>query len=347
MRRSCTNIQIRVRSSGYVNIFQWNGEWLFSRRVKFDSWFNVMAVYEVFWHGPKNHLSLHTASGKWVLRWCKRPFWFSKKIPSTFSSELDDSFLISFRKFDSSICDCKRINFHFFLENITFLCIESFRVDLRCVHHFHILNVCNHHVTRPNSLHPRTKRIQGTIQVRLSFPNWWIFDLILRSYKVILNQWTKRNDWGSPKRLSYGGFPSDKRSVNISQIGVCIPWNLPTIFSSRPDCNNTADVPFFHSACCSSSNPLCCRSVWCRRAMIPLKIFTGFTKFQGIVSVNDFRLPFRAPRTFASSYVFPEKFSFLHGYDWIHWVAKSSSTIAYRMIVSRFTNFHWELCNLL
>ena len=59
-------------------------------------------------------------------------------------------------------------------------------------------------------------------------------------------------------------------------------------FSFRPDCNNTADVLFFHSAHCSLSNPICFRSVWCRRAMIPGKIFTGFAKFQGIVCVNDF-----------------------------------------------------------
>ena len=41
------NIQIRLCSSGDVNVFQWNREWFFSRRVKFDSGFNVMAVYEV------------------------------------------------------------------------------------------------------------------------------------------------------------------------------------------------------------------------------------------------------------------------------------------------------------
>ena len=42
--------------------------------------------------------------------------------------------------------------------------------------------------------------------------------------------------------------------------------------------------------------------------MIPGKIFTNFAKFQGPVSVNDIRLPIRAPRTLTSSFVFPEKF---------------------------------------
>ena len=49
--------------------------------------------------------------------------------------------------------------------------------------------------------------------------------------------------------------------------------------------------PFFLSAHCSVGNPICFRSVWCRRTMIPRKIFTGFAKFQGIVSVNDYKLP--------------------------------------------------------
>ena len=72
--------------------------------------------------------------------------------------------------------------------------------------------------------------------------------------------------------------------------------------------------------------------------MIPGKIFTGFTKFQGIVSVNDFRIPIRLPRTFASSFVFPEKLCFAQirldplGGQVLHHDCIS-------MIVSRFTPF--------
>ena len=39
------------------------------------------------------------------------------------------------------------------------------------------------------------------------------------------------------------------------------------------------------------SNPISLRSMWCRRALIPGEIFTSFAEFQGIVSVNDFRIP--------------------------------------------------------
>ena len=61
-------------------------------------------------------------------------------------------------------------------------------------------------------------------------------------------------------------------------------------FSSRRDCNNTADVPSFTLRTALSAIPLV-SDLWCRRTMIPGKIFTGFAKFQGIISVNDFRFP--------------------------------------------------------
>ena len=47
--------------------------------------------------------------------------------------------------------------------------IESFRVDFQCVHRFQLLKVCDQYVTLPNSPLPRTERILGTFQVKLSF----------------------------------------------------------------------------------------------------------------------------------------------------------------------------------
>ena len=167
------NIQICMCSSGDVNVFQWNREWFFSRRVKFDSGFNVMAVFEVSWHGPKI-IYRFTGIRKRVLRWWKRPFWFSKKIYVTFSSNWVFSyqggcsqFLISSRKIDSSICDWKNKFSIFFWEILllvhwvfssTYLMRPSSPTPqgLQPVHH-------------PSKFSPRTERIQGTIQVRLSF----------------------------------------------------------------------------------------------------------------------------------------------------------------------------------
>ena len=164
------NIQICSCSSAYINVFHWKREWFFSRRVKFDSGVNVMAENEVSWHGPEV-IYRFTGIRKWVLRWWKRPFWFSKKIPSTFSSNwvfpyqgVCSQFLISSRKFDSSICGWKIK---------CFLCIESFRVDFQCVHRLQLLKVCDQYVTLPNS--PRVESVSEE-PGKTFFPNWWIRD---------------------------------------------------------------------------------------------------------------------------------------------------------------------------
>ena len=57
-----------MSSSADVNVFQLNREWFFSRRVKFDSGFNVLAVFEVSWHGPEI-ISCFSGIRIWVLRW--------------------------------------------------------------------------------------------------------------------------------------------------------------------------------------------------------------------------------------------------------------------------------------
>ena len=72
--------------------------------------------------------------------------------------------------------------------------------------------------------------------------------------------------------------------------------------------------------------------------MIPEKIFTSFAEFQGIVSVNDFRLPIRlqdllqAPLCFLRSFCFARiRLDPLSGQVLYH--------DCISMIVSRFTNF--------
>ena len=157
MRLSCITFMFVCVVSGDVNVFQWNMDWFLSRRVKFDSGFNVMVVYEVSSHGPEI-ISCFTGIGIWVLRWWRwRPFWFSMKISWTFSSNWVvpyqgrcSQFLIPSDKFCSSICDWKYA-FSIFGWKYYFLCIEPFRVDFRCVHRFQLLNGRNHNVTLRNS----------------------------------------------------------------------------------------------------------------------------------------------------------------------------------------------------
>ena len=77
-------------------------------------------------------------------------------------------------------------------------------------------------------------------------------------------------------------------------------------FPSRPDCNNTAEVPSSTLRTALSAIPFV-SDLWCRRTMVPGRIFTSFAKFQGIVSVNNFS-SYLAPRTIASFSGFLVKF---------------------------------------
>ena len=164
--------------------------------------------------------------------------------------------------------------------------------------------------------------------------------LVFRRGRVILDQWTKRNNrsfkW-FPKTSLVWCFPIRQEILNVSQIGVAFHGISPPIFIQtwlQQYCRRT----FFHSAYCSLSNPICFRSVWCRRTMIPRKIFTNFAKFQGIVSVNDFRLPTRLQELLQAPFGFLRSFCFARirldplGGEALHHDCMS-------MIVSRFTTF--------
>ena len=119
-------------------------------------------------------------------------------------------------------------------------------VDFRCVHRFQILNVCNQYVTLPNSSRVQ-KHIREIIQVRLSFQT---DGLLTGPFAGKYSTNEPNGIIGSIKRFSktsfIWGLPIRQEILNVTQIGIySIPWNLPTIFSSRPDCNSTSDVPSF------------------------------------------------------------------------------------------------------
>ena len=85
-------------------------------------------------------------------------------------------------------------------------------------------------------------------------------------------------------------------------------------------------------------NKVIFRSEWCRRTMIPGKIFTSLAKFQRIVSVNDFRLPVRLQELLQDLLRFLRSFCFARirldplGGQVLHHDCISK-------IVSRFTTF--------
>ena len=232
-----------------------------------------MTVYEVSWHKSKI-VYRFIGITKWVMRCWKRPFWFSMKISSTLSSnwvipyqEGCSQFLISSRKFDSSICDWKN-EFSIFFVKYHFLCIESFWVDFRCVHRFQLLNVCIQYVILANSL--RVQNVSRNNPDKTFSPNWWILDRSRRK-RIILNQWNKRY-YGSVKGHCETSF------LNVSQIDITFHGICPSIFTQTWLQQNWR-CSFFHSTHCSFSNPIRFWSVWCWRTLIPGKIVTGFVKF--------------------------------------------------------------------
>ena len=237
-------------------------------------------------------------------------------------------------------------NFYILFRKYYFLCIESFWADFWCVHRLQLFYVCDQYVILPNF--PRVQSVSEE-QSRWDFlsklmDSWLVF----RRDRVILNQWTKRNDrsfkW-LPKTSLIRGFAIRWEICNISQIGVAFHGICPPIFI-QTWLQQYGRSAFFYSAHCSFSNPICFRSVWCWRAMIPGKIFTGFAEFQGIVSVNELLVSFLAPRTFASSFVFPAKFLFC---------TETTGSIGWPRPAPRLHiddcfeihNFHWEFCDLL
>ena len=136
---------------------------------------------------------------------------------------------------------------------------------------------------------------------------------------------------GFPKRLSYGGLPIRQEILNVSQIRIAFHGICPPIFI-QTWLQQYGRGAFFNSAHCSFSNTISLRSVWCRRTMIPRKDLHKLCPIPRNCQCRWLYTSYLAPRTFASSFVSPEKFLFCAGCAWIHWVAKSCTTIAYRWL---------------
>ena len=73
----------------------------------------------------------------------------------------------------------------------------------------------------------------------------------------------------SPNRLPKGVFPILPGGLEHSADSSGTPWSRPTIFSSKPHRNSTAEVSSFYSAYRSSRNTIRLRSMRCRSSMIP------------------------------------------------------------------------------
>ena len=163
------DIQISMSCSGDVNVFQWNRKKFFSRRVKFDCGFNVMAmaVYGVCWHGPK---IIHRFTG------IRKESWGGWPSPRIGRSRIKVGVLSSWSLPESVIRPSAngKINSPFSLGNIT-----SFALSL-CVKISDASIVCNSSMsatnTSPFQIHLAYKAYPRNKRGKTFFPNWWILD---------------------------------------------------------------------------------------------------------------------------------------------------------------------------
>ena len=142
--------------------------------------------------------------------------------------------------------------------------------------------------------------------------------LVFRGNRVLFNHRTKWNLW-SFKRFSKSPVsPVRQEILNVSSN---IPWNPAHHFSSRPHCNNTAEVPSSILRTALSAIP-CVSERW--RVDVQWfhdKVFTSFAKLRGSVK-NLCKLLSVSWEVFV-----------LHGYDWTHWDARCCcTTTAYRWL---------------
>ena len=125
-----SSIQIRMSSSGYINVFQWNwnDSFLGEQSLTLGStWWRWMKFPDM------DQKSFITSIRKWVVRWCPGK---SMLLSLNWSRPYQggcSQVLISSKRLDSSICDWKN-KFSFFFGEYHLFRNESFWVDFRCVH---------------------------------------------------------------------------------------------------------------------------------------------------------------------------------------------------------------------
>ena len=177
----------------------------------------------------------------------------------------------------------------------------------------------------PFQILPATDAYPRNILGNTFLPIWWS---------------TKRNYW-TFKWFSQTSFvwslPIRQEICDVSQIGVTFPGICPPFFI-QTWLQQYSRGAFLYSARCSFSNPISLRSVWCGRAMIPGEIFTSFAEFQGIVSVNDFRIPLAFQELLQASLCFLGSFCFARTrLDPLGGQVLYHHSVS--MIVPRFTSF--------
>ena len=191
-----------------VNVFQWNREW-------FEVWLGVQRDGGTWsfptWTRSRLLLHRHLEMSREVV---EETLLILQESPRDPLLELVDAvskwmFSVPYllQGFDSSVCDWKNkfslsVKYHLFR-------IESFRVDFRCVHRLQLLTR-SATSTSPFQIPPAYNVYPRNNPGKTFFPIWMDSGLVLRIWRVTLNQWTKWNnrsfEW-LPKTSFIGRLP--------------------------------------------------------------------------------------------------------------------------------------------
>ena len=154
--------------------------------------------------------------------------------------------------------------------------------------------------------------------------------LVLRSYRVILNQWTKwknRSGW-LPKTSFDGRLPNRWEICDVSKMGVTFYGVCPPIFIKTQLQQYNRDA-FFYSSHCFFRNTIGLR-LMCRRND-SRKDLHKLCRIPKNCQCKWLLVSSRVPGTSANFFGSCEVL-FLHRCAWIHWVARSCTTTAYRWL---------------
>ena len=151
--------------------------------------------------------------------------------------------------------------------------------------------------------------------------------------RVIFNHCSKRNYWAFEwfsKSSFTRSFPVCQEVLNISQMAIGF-HRISHHFSSNPHCCNSAEVPSFTLRTALSTMP-CVSDRW----SVAVRCFHDRSS-QDLPNSNELSEKVTCglcdgSRNFLKLFSVSWEVFVLHGYDWIHWVARSCTTTANRWL---------------
>ena len=257
-----------------INVFQWNHEYFFLRQLEIhcldDRWSHLGST--------KIRTAFNVICGLCRLRHSQFTLKFSAEMftpNGRLVSALE--WFLGIRSLFLTPCKME-YEYSLFLADQHFLRLDSSGMNTWCVRDFQIFQVNYQIISFPNSPSDQLVTQQDSwwyIRQKLMF-SWWISPW----KRMIYNQcskpfWRLKN---SPHRLSYGAFPSTKKSWPFCRKQQQSKES-DNHLSSNPDCSTSSQLPSF---------TICLVLMKCWKSVLPWQIFTCFPEFHRVVGVHNF-----------------------------------------------------------